>query len=59
MNEFMKQLQETGLKYPTLQSDIQEIYELAVCEIDDGEPEEHEIELGLSALAELVEEHLA
>jgi hypothetical protein len=59
MNNFMKQLQETGLKYPALQSDIQEIYELAVCEIDDGEPEEHEIELGLGALEELIEEHTA
>jgi hypothetical protein len=58
MNNFMRQLKEVGLKYPALQPDIQEIYEIAVCEIEDGESESNEIEIGLSALDDLVEEHI-
>ena len=44
-------------KYPTLRTDIIEVYRLALSEIDDGESVANECELAYNAIQELIEDH--
>lgn len=54
--EFITYARQVGTKYPQLQSFIQEVYELALYEIEDGESPEHEWELAEGSIAERVED---
>ena len=58
MENFIKHIREVGTKYPALQSQLQDLYELTHYEIEDGGSYEGEIEAGYSAINDLVEEHL-
>ena len=46
--------QEVVEKYPSLGSEIMEFYALAQMEVEDGESEDHECELAVSDIEELI-----
>ena len=46
--------QEVVEKYPSLGSEIMEFYALAQMEVEDGESEEHECELTVSDINDLI-----
>ena len=48
-------VKETIQKYPNLRNEVLDIYELAKDEIEDGGSEEHECELALNDINELVQ----
>lgn len=56
MKEECKKL---GNKYPHLQPIIQDLYEYTICEIEDGSPESHEVDLCLNSLKELEQKCLS
>jgi hypothetical protein len=43
-------------KYPELKHEILDIYTLCLDEIEEGSPVQHEVELGLSSLEDLINE---
>ena len=49
---------EQSEKYPKLSNDIHSFYDLAEMEVQDGGSIEHECELAVSDIDELINEHL-
>jgi hypothetical protein len=45
---------EKANQYPELANEIDTFYDLAVMEIEDGEPESHECELAMSDIEDLI-----
>ena len=43
-------------KYPSIKSEIREIYHLAMCEIKEGESETNEVNLAINDIDELIKE---
>lgn len=52
--EFAKQTME---RYPALKSDIEELIELCIMEIEDGGSERHEMELCWTSIQDLIIEY--
>ena len=55
-SEALRQARELIRRRPDLRPDVRDIIELMEAEIDDGSPEEHEVELALDSLRELEDE---
>ena len=58
MHQLIRRIKEVGAQYPTLQNELQDLYELAISEIQCGESEENEINLCYNSIEELIEEHI-
>jgi len=43
-------------KYPKLKEEIEGMYVWAISEIEDGEPAEHEVELAIEAIDQLIKD---
>ncbi len=57
MIKYLKEYVRKSIKeHPNLREEIIELYDLAVCEICDGESEQNEIDLAINAINELIEE---
>ena len=54
LRELYQYCQEVVEKYPSLGSEIMEFYDLAVMEVEDGGSENHECELAVSDIEDLV-----
>ena len=60
MNQYIKEqliepLRRVAEKYPSLKREINELYSLAMSEIEDGGSIDHEIELALDEVEELID----
>ena len=53
---FINYVAKVGRDHPTLQNEIQDTFELALSEIEEGGSESHEWELAEGHIAELVED---
>jgi len=54
LRELYQYCQEVVEKHPSLGSEIMEFYDLAVMEVEDGGSENHECELAVSDIEDLV-----
>lgn len=57
LQEFKKKIKEQIVKYPLLKEDILDFYELAITEIEEGGSANHEIELCLQSINDLIDEN--
>jgi spore coat protein CotH len=56
MTNLIEYANEVIKKYPVLESDIQGLIDLCIMEIEEGSPEQHEMELCWSDIDQLVKE---
>ncbi len=54
LNDLHQYCKEVSIKYPSMESEIIEFYRLAQMEIEDGESEDHECELAVSDINDLI-----
>ena len=54
LRDLYQYCQEVVEKYPPLGSEIMEFYALAQMEVEDGESEDHECELAMSDIEDLI-----
>ena len=56
IEELKAYIREKGKEHPSLRTELAELYELAVDEIDTGGSEQHECELAYNDIEELIKE---
>ena len=56
IEELKAYIREKGKEHPSLRTELVELYELAVGEIDTGGSEQHECELAYNDIEELIKE---
>lgn len=56
LDYLVQRIREVVGVHPELKPDLYEFYQMAQDEINDGESEEHEVELALNSIKELLEE---
>ena len=57
LQQFKKEINEQIVKYPLLKEEILDFYELAINEIEEGESANHEIDLCLESIKQLIDEN--
>lgn len=57
LQEFKKEINKQIVKHPLLKEEILDFYELAINEIEEGESANHEIDLCLESIKQLIDEN--